>query len=161
MKTALYPGSFDPVTRGHMDIIERAAKLCEELVVAVMHNPDKRGAMDVKLRVKALCEACAHLPNVRVMAHSGLLIQCAKETGADAVIRGVRPLGDFDTEYQMAQINRALGGVETLMLVTSPEHASVSSSIVRQIAGFGGAIDDMVPGAARETILSALMGDNQ
>jgi len=161
VNTALYPGSFDPVTRGHMDIIERAAKLCGTLVVAVMHNPDKRGAMDVALRVKALCEATAHIPNVRVMAHSGLLVECAKEIGADAVIRGVRPLGDFDTEYQMAQINRALGGVETLMMVTSPEHASVSSSIVRQIAGFGGVIDEMVPGAALATIRAALAGENQ
>ena len=144
-----------------MDIIARAAKLCGTLVVAVMHNPDKRGAMDVALRVKALREATAHIPNVRVLAHSGLLVECARETGADAVIRGVRPLGDFDTEYQMAQINRALGGVETLMIVTSPEYASVSSSVVRQIAGFGGSIDEMVPGAALETIRAALAGESQ
>ena len=161
MKTALYPGSFDPVTRGHLDIITRAAKLADTLIVAVMHNPDKRGAMAVDQRVKALREATAHIPNVRVIAHSGLLIDCAKEHGADAVIRGVRPLGDFDTEYQMAQVNRALGGVETLMMITSPQYASVSSSIVRQIAGFGGNIDEMVPEAALDTIRAALAGDNQ
>ena len=156
MKTALYPGSFDPVTLGHMDIITRASKLCGELVVAVMHNPDKRGAMDVDARVRALELAAAHLPNVRVIRHSGLLIECAREVAADAVIRGVRPLGDFDSEYQMAQINRALGGVETLMMTTSPAYASVSSSVVRQIAQFGGSIEDMVPGAAADVIREAL-----
>jgi len=161
VKTALYPGSFDPVTRGHMDVIERAARLCDTLVVAVLHNPDKRGAMDVGLRVKALCEATAHLGNVRVVAHSGLCVECARETGADAVIRGVRPLGDFDSEYQMAQINRAIGGVETLMITTSPEYASISSSVVRQIAQFGGAIDEMVPEKALCTIRKALAGENQ
>jgi len=161
MKTALYPGSFDPVTRGHLDIITRAAALADTLIVAVMHNPDKRGAMAVDQRVKALREATAHIPNVQVIAHSGLLIECAKEQGADAVIRGVRPLGDFDTEYQMAQVNRALGGVETLMMITSPQYASVSSSIVRQIAGFGGNIDEMVPEAALDTIRAALAGQNQ
>ena len=158
MKTALYPGSFDPVTCGHMDIITRAAGLCDTLVVAVMHNPDKRGAMDVTERVRALELATAHLPNVRVIRHSGLLIECARDVRADAVIRGVRPLGDFDSEYQMAQINRALGGVETLMMTTSPEYASISSSVVRQVAQFGGSIDEMVPGAAAELIRAALCG---
>lgn len=161
MKTALYPGSFDPVTKGHLDVIARAAKLADTLVVAVMHNPDKRGAMAVDLRVKALCEATAHIKNVKVIAHGGLLIDCAKQQGADAVIRGVRPLGDFETEYQMAQVNRALGGVETLLMTTSPEYASISSSIVRQIAGFGGNIDEMVPAPALTTIRAALAGGNQ
>ena len=160
VKTALYPGSFDPVTLGHMDIITRAASLCDTLVVAVMHNPDKRGFMDVDARVAALQAACAHLPNVRVIRHGGLLVACARELGADAVIRGVRPLGDFETEFQMAQINRALGGVETLMIPTSPAYASVSSSVVRQIYGFGGSVEDMVPAAAREIIAAALAGGN-
>ena len=161
MKTALYPGSFDPVTRGHMDIIRRAARLCDTLVVAVMHNPDKRGAMDVQTRVQALLLACADIPNVRVIAHGGLLVECARETGADAVIRGVRPLGDFDTEFQMAQVNRALGGVETLLMTTSPAHASISSSIVRQIASFGGAIEDLVPAEAAAVIRAALHSEKE
>ena len=161
MKIALYPGSFDPVTVGHMDIITRAAKLCDTLVVAVMHNPDKRGAMDVDARVAALTAACTHLPNVRVIRHGGLLIDCAKEQGAQAVIRGVRPLGDFESEFQMAQINRMLGGVETLMITTSPEMANISSSIVRQICQFGGSINSMVPEAAQEIISAALTGAKQ
>ena len=161
MKTALYPGSFDPVTRGHMDIIRRAARLCDTLVVAVMHNPDKRGAMDVQTRVQALLLACADIPNVRVIAHGGLLVECARETGADAVIRGVRPLGDFDTEFQMAQVNRALGGVETLLMTTSPAYASISSSTVRQIASFGGVIEEMVPGEAAALIRAALHSEKE
>ena len=161
MKTALYPGSFDPVTRGHMDIIRRAARLCDTLVVAVMHNPDKRGAMDVQTRIRALLLACADIPNVRVIAHGGLLVECARETGADAVIRGVRPLGDFDTEFQMAQVNRALGGVETLLMTTSPAYASISSSTVRQIASFDGAIEEMVPGEAAALIRAALHSEKE
>ena len=144
-----------------MDIIARASRLCDTLVVAVMHNPDKRGAMDVQTRMQALMLACAGIPNVRVIAHGGLLVDCARENGADAVIRGVRPLGDFETEDQMAQVNRALGGVETLLMTTSPAHASISSSIVRQIASFGGAIEDLVPTEAAAVIRAALQGEKE
>lgn len=156
MHKLLYAGSFDPVTRGHMDIIARAAALCDELTVAVMHNPDKRGALPVSQRVRLLEKACAQLGNVRVIAHGGLLIECAKENGATAVVRGVRPLGDFESEYQMAQMNRMLGGVETLMMTTSEAYASVSSSIVRQIASFGGGIENLVPEGLAEEIGAAL-----
>ena len=156
MNKLLYAGSFDPVTRGHMDIITRASALCGELIVAVMHNPDKRGAMGVEDRVRLLEMACAALPNVRVIAHGGLLVDCARENGVKAVVRGVRPLGDFDSEYQMAQVNRMLGGVETLLMTTSEGCASISSSIVRQIAGFGGPIAHLVPPGMEEEILAAL-----
>lgn len=156
MKTLLYAGSFDPVTRGHMDIIERARGLCETLVVAVMHNPEKRGAMAVCDRVSLLERACAGLPGVRVIAHGGLLVACAREVGADAVVRGVRPLGDFESEFQMARINRRLGGVETLLLTTSEDVASISSSIVRQVAAFGGDIEGFVPPGLAEDIAAAL-----
>ena len=158
MRTALYPGSFDPVTKGHVDIIRRAARLCDTLIVAVMHNPDKRGAMDVQTRIRALSLACADIPNVRVIAHGGLLVECARETGADAVIRGVRPLGDFETEYSMAQMNRMLGGVETLLMTTSETCAGISSSIVRQITSFGGDIDSLVPEGLAQDIRAALSG---
>ena len=140
MDTLLYAGSFDPVTRGHMDVIRRAAALCPELVVAVMHNPEKHGFLPVPMRVELLKTACRELPNVRVIAHGGLLIDCAREVGAKAVIRGLRPLGDFESEYQMAQVNKRLGGVETLLMTTSDDCASISSSIVRQVAAFGGGI---------------------
>lgn len=156
MRTLLYPGSFDPVTRGHMDIIRRASRLCDELVVAVMHNPDKRGALPVQKRVALLERCCAAYGNVRVIAHGGLLIECARETHALAVVRGVRPLGDFETEYQMAQVNRMLGGVETLLMTTCEEYASISSSIVRQIAMFGGEIDSLVPEGLADDVRAAL-----
>ncbi len=156
MDTLLYAGSFDPVTRGHMDVIRRAAALCPELVVAVMHNPEKHGFLPVPMRVELLKTACRELPNVRVIAHGGLLIDCAREVGAKAVIRGLRPLGDFESEYQMAQVNKRLGGVETLLMTTSDDCASISSSIVRQVAAFGGDISPMVPEGTAEKILAAL-----
>ena len=156
MKTALYPGSFDPVTLGHLDVIARARKLCDELVVAVMHNPDKRGAIDVYTRVELMRRACAAYPNVRVIAHDGLLVACAQQIGANTVIRGLRPIGDFDSEYQMAQINRLIGEVETLFLPTSPPVASVSSSIVRQVAAFGGSLSGLVPPGLEQDIQAAL-----
>ena len=155
----LYAGSFAPVTNGHMDLIERTARLCDELIVAVRHNPDKRGAFPAKERVRLLEKACAHLENVRVIAHGGLLVDCARAQGVSCVVRGVRPLGDFESEYQMAQVNRMLGGVETLMMPTSEQLASVSSSIVRQIASFGGEIDSLVPACIAEEIRSALAGE--
>lgn len=161
MRRMMYPGSFDPVTRGHMDIITRASALCDELIVAVMHNPDKRGAFPAAQRVRLLEKACAHLPNVRVVAHSGLTVECARENGAQCLVRGVRPLGDFETEYGMAQVNRMLGGVETLMMTTSEACASISSSIVRQIASFGGDIDNLVPDGLAQEIRAALSGGNR
>ena len=158
MRRMMYPGSFDPVTRGHMDIITRASALCDELIVAVLHNPDKRGAFPVKARVQLLEKACAHLENVRVVAHDGLTVDCARACGADCLVRGVRPLGDFEAEYGMAQVNRMLGGVETLLMTTSEACASISSSIVRQIAAFGGDIDSLVPEGLAQEIRAALSG---
>ena len=160
MRRMMYPGSFDPVTRGHLDIITRASALCDELIVAVLHNPDKRGAIPVKARVALLQKACAHLPNVRVVARGGLTIDCAKEFGADCLVRGVRPLGDFETEYSMAQVNRMLSGVETLLMTTSETCAGISSSIVRQIASFGGDIDSLVPEGLAQDIRAALSGQD-
>lgn len=157
MRKLLYAGSFDPATKGHLDIIARAAALCDELIVAVMHNPDKRGAFAVDERVRLLKKACARFHNVRVIAHSGLLVECAKENGVCAVVRGVRPLGDFESEYQMAQVNRMLGGVETLMLTTNEAYASISSSIVRQIASFGRDVTDLVPQEIAQDVCAALV----
>lgn len=161
MRRMMYPGSFDPVTRGHLDIITRASALCGELIVAVLHNPDKRGAIPVKARVALLQKACAHLPNVRVVARGGLTVDCAKEFGADCLVRGVRPLGDFETEYGMAQVNRRLGGVETLLMTTGEAYAGISSSIVRQIAAFGGDIESLVPEGLAGEIRAALSGGEE
>lgn len=156
MDTLLYAGSFDPVTIGHVDVIRRASALCARLVVAVMHNPEKRGWIDVNTRVALIQKACAQIPNVEVIAHGGLLIECAAQVGARAAVRGVRPIGDFENEYQMAQVNRMLGGVDTLLMVTSEQYASVSSSIVRQVAAFGGDIAPLVPAGLANEISVAL-----
>ena len=156
MKKLLYAGSFDPVTIGHMDVIRRAASLCDELIVAVMHNPEKEGNIPPKTRMAILEKSCRDIPNVSVVMRNGLLIDAAREFQVDAVVRGIRPMGDFEPEYQMAQINRMLGGVETLMLITSDYCSGISSSIVRQIAFFGGDITSMVPEGTAEDIIEAL-----
>ena len=160
MDTLLYAGSFDPVTRGHLDIIRRAAALCGTLFVAVMVNPAKPGALPRETRVGFLRRACEGIPNVRIIRHDGLLADCAKACGAKAVVRGLRPLGDFETEYQMASVNRVVGGVETVMLITSQEDAAVSSSAVRELAAFGGDIAPFVPEGMAEEIAAALRRGN-
>ena len=156
MDILLYAGSFDPVTEGHLDIIRRASALCGTLVVAVMTNPEKHCALNIQTRMDLLCRACRGLKNVRVIHHEGLLVDCAREQGAAAVVRGVRPLGDFESEYQMARINRMLSGVETLMLTASDGCADISSSAVRQIASFGGDISRLVPDGMADEIRAAL-----
>ena len=155
MDTLLYAGSFDPITRGHMEIIERASTLCDRLVVAVMHNPEKTGTVPPEVRRELIAKACRALPNVQVLVHGGLLVDCAREVGAKAVVRGLRPLGDFENEYQMAQVNRRLGGVETLMLVTGGDQAGISSSLVRQLLQFNGDITPFVPEGLAEPIKEA------
>ena len=158
MDTLLYAGSFDPVTRGHMDIIRRAAKLCDTLVVAVMVNPAKPGKLSREKRVSLLARCCREIGNVRVIRHDGLLADCAREVGARAVVRGLRPIGDFEPEFEMASVNRMIGGVETILLITSHEVASVSSSVVREVAAFGGNIAPLVPEGMAEEIRAALSG---
>ena len=150
MKTAIYPGSFDPITRGHVDIIGRAARLCDTLVVVVMKNVHKQGAFTVNERLDMIERACAGIKNVRICAWEGLLVECARVHKADAVVRGLRAANDFEYEFQMAQLNRRLyAQAETLFIMTSPEYAYISSSAVREIASFGGDVSALVP----ETIL--------
>ena len=156
MDTLLYAGSFDPVTRGHMDIIRRAAKLCDTLVVAVMVNPAKPGSLSREERVSMLARCCRGIENVKIVRHDGLLADCAKQFSVRAVVRGLRPVGDFEAEFEMASVNRMIGGIETILLITSPEFASVSSSVVREVAAFGGDIAPLVPEGMAEEILAAL-----
>lgn len=149
----VYPGSFDPVTLGHVDIIERAASLYPQVVVAVLNNPEKRGTFSVQQRQVMLGKACAHLPNVRIDSFGGLLVDYMRKLGAGIVLRGLRAVTDFESEFQMAQVNRQIAPeVETLFLMTSPNHAYISSSAVRQIAAFGGDISTLVPEAILEDI---------
>ena len=146
MSLCVYPGSFDPVTNGHLDLIQRAAGMFDEVVVAVLHNPAKTGKFPVDVRLELLRRACAHLPNVRFDSFHGLLVDYMRQQNARIVLRGLRTAADFETEFHMAQMNNQMAPeVETLFLTTAPEYASLSSSVVREIGSFGGDIAPFVP----------------
>ncbi len=149
----VYPGSFDPVTLGHVDLIERASKLFPRLVVAVLNNPDKHSLFSVQQRQEMLARACSHLQNVTIDSFGGLLVDYMRSIDAEIVLRGLRAVTDFENEFQMAQVNRQIAPeIETLFLMTSPNYAYISSSAVRQIAMFGGDISTLVPPCIIEDI---------
>jgi len=146
MKIAIYPGSFDPVTSGHIDIIERAVKLFDRIHVAVIANPEKEPHFPLSERVEMLKLSLARFKKVKVESFDGLLIEYARRRGAAAIIRGLRAISDFDYEFQMALANRKLDPkIETIFLMTRGRYAYLSSSMVRQIAALGGNISGMVP----------------
>jgi pantetheine-phosphate adenylyltransferase len=144
--TALCPGSFDPVTNGHLDIVERACRYFDRVIVAVIRNPQKTGALfTLEEREEMLREVLGHLPNVEVDFFKGLLVDFAREKGADAIVKGLRAVSDFDYELQMAQMNQRLSGIDTFFLSTDPHHSFLSSSLVREVAKYGGDVSSMVP----------------
>lgn len=146
MRAALCPGSFDPVTNGHVDVIERAAGLFDRLHVAVFVNVEKSPLFDAGERVEMLREATAHLPTVVVGQASGLLVDFARSQGARVVIRGLRAVSDFEYELAMAEMNKRLyGELETLFMMTRPEHSYLSSTLVREVARWGGDVAGLVP----------------
>ena len=147
MKVAIYPGSFDPVTFGHLDVIRRAASMFDELTVSVLNNTQKTPLFSVEERVKILEEATKELPNVKVDSFSGLLINYAREKDVHIAIRGLRAITDFEYELQIAQTNRKLsnGELDTIFLTPSLEYAYLSSSSVKEIAEFHGDISQCVP----------------
>ena len=144
---AVYPGSFDPVTYGHLDIIERAAAIFDELTVSVLNNKAKTALFSVEERVNILKEATKHLPNVKVDSFSGLLVDYAKQNDIHVSVRGLRAVTDFEYELQIAQTNSKFSGgeLDTIFLTTSLEYAYLSSSTVKEIASFGGDITETVP----------------
>ena len=144
-RIAIFPGTFDPLTLGHLDVIERGAKLFDRLIVALGENPEKRALMGKEARLEDLRQAVASLTNVTVEAYSGLTTDFASARGAVAILRGLRGGGDLGYELQMAITNRAVAGLETLFVVASPRHAFTSSSLVRQIFQLGGDISALVP----------------
>jgi pantetheine-phosphate adenylyltransferase len=142
---ALCPGTFDPVTNGHLDIVRRAARLFDRVLVAVVENPSKEPLFPVGDRVAMLEEATGDLPNVEVGSFSGLLVDHARSRGVDAVVKGLRAVTDFDYELQMAQMNRHLSEVETVFVPTSPDWSYLSSSLVKEVARYGGDVSGLVP----------------
>jgi pantetheine-phosphate adenylyltransferase len=146
LKAALYPGTFDPITRGHMDIAERAAKLFDRVVVGVYDTPNKALLFDTKARVDLANEALAHVSNVEVRPYSGLTIDFAADLGACAVVRGLRAYSDFENELQMAHQNRRMRpDMETICLMTSLEYSFLSSTLLKDIARFSGEVSTLVP----------------
>lgn len=143
---AVYPGSFDPVTNGHIDIIQRAAKLTDTLYVAVLTNPSKKPTFTVEERINLLKKVTEDIPNVKVEPFSGLLIDYAEKIGAKIIFRGLRAVSDYEYELQMALANKKLNGdTETLFMVSNSKYSFLSSSLVKEIATFGGDLTGMVP----------------
>ena len=152
MRRAVCPGSFDPVTNGHVDVVSRAAALYDELVVAVLVNPGKAGLFSVDERIALLREAVADVPNVTVDSFQGLLVDYCRSNDIPVIVKGLRAVSDFEYELQMAQMNRELAGVETLFVPTAPQVGHLSSSLVKQIATFGGDVSGLVPKAVQERL---------
>jgi pantetheine-phosphate adenylyltransferase len=145
MKRAVCPGSFDPITFGHLDIIERASKQFDEVIVAVFANRKKEGLFSVEERLELITANVAHFGNVKVDSGSGLLVDYCKDKNVDVIVKGLRAVTDFDYELQMAQVHTQASGVETMFMATSPTHSFLSSSIVKELAYYGGDVATMVP----------------
>ena len=157
MRSAIYPGSFDPVTLGHWDLIQRAAKLVDRLVVAVLHNPAKTPAFTVEERLAMLKELTGPLPQVEITSFHGLLVDFAKAQNAQVIVRGVRAFSDFEYEFQMALMNRKLApDLETVFLMPKEKYSAVSSRFVREIGSMGGNLSDLVPDMLRDRIARRL-----
>ena len=154
MATALCPGSFDPVTNGHLDIIERTARHFDDVIVAVIRNPQKTQSLfTLEERQAMLAEEIAHLENVRIEFFKGLLVEFARDHGAESIVKGLRAVSDFDYELQMAQMNQRLTGIDTFFLSTSPQYSFLSSSLVKEVAKYGGDVSGMVPPLVNERLV--------
>lgn len=155
MSVCVCPGSFDPLTLGHLDVVERSAAIFDEVVVAVLHNPDKQGTFSADERVELIERSAAHLPNVRAEAFAGrLLVDICAQLGAGVVVKGLRGETDFSYELPMATMNRSLTGLETLFLPGNPGMDHLSSSLIKQVATLGGDVAPMVPAPVLEPLLS-------
>ncbi|QVL54225.1 MAG: pantetheine-phosphate adenylyltransferase [Cyanobium sp. M30B3] len=150
---ALYPGSFDPLTLGHLDLIERAARLFDGVIVAVLQNPGKTPAFSLEQRLQQIRRSTAHLRGVEVGSFDGLTVEYARQSGAGVILRGLRAMSDFEFELQIAHTNHSLApGVETLFLATAVQHSFLSSSVVKEVARFGGEVGHLVPPGVAEDL---------
>ncbi|MEU9989519.1 pantetheine-phosphate adenylyltransferase [Streptomyces sp. NPDC048045] len=159
MRRAVCPGSFDPITNGHLDIIARASRLYDEVYVAVMINKSKKGLFEIEERIELIREVTAGCANVRVEAFHGLLVDFCKQRDIPAIVKGLRAVSDFDYELQMAQMNIGLTGVETLFVPTNPTYSFLSSSLVKEVAAWGGDVSHLVPAPVLEALAERLRKD--
>ena len=162
-RKAVYAGSFDPATNGHLNIIERAAKMYDSLTVSVVVNPNKNCLFTVDERLEILEEVTKYLPNVTVDKFSGLLADYVNENGFDAVIRGLRVIMDFENELQMAQMNSRLytGGTETVFLMADPEFSFISSSLIKEVVTLGGSVEGLIPDYVAGRIINKLQEESK
>ncbi|MER7756318.1 pantetheine-phosphate adenylyltransferase [Kitasatospora sp. NPDC097643] len=156
MRRAVCPGSFDPITNGHLDIIGRVSKLYDVVHVAVLVNPNKQGMFSVEERIALIEEVTAQFGNLVVESHHGLLVDYCRERGIPAIIRGLRAVSDFDFELQMAQMNNGLTGVETLFVPTSPTYSFLSSTLAKEVASYGGDVSHLLPEAVHRRLVERI-----
>jgi len=146
LKTAVYPGSFDPITNGHLDIVERSAEMFDNIVIAIFINPNKKPLFSVEERLELIREVTRHLPNVQVDSFQGLLSDYARQRSAKVIIRGLRAVSDFEYEFQMALMNKKLNpNVETIFMSSSSKNIYISSTIIKEVSSLGGSISGLVP----------------
>lgn len=159
---AVYPGTFDPITKGHVDIIKRALRLFQDIIIAVSPNPHKSPLFDLKERIDMIRNATKDLPNLTIESFDGLLIHYTRKKSAIAIIRGIRAVSDFEYEFQMALMNRKLDlDIETIFLMPSKEYTYLSSSLIKEVAGYGGDVSDLVPELVSEKLLEKSQKKNR
>jgi pantetheine-phosphate adenylyltransferase len=158
MSGAVCPGSFDPVTLGHVDVFERACAQFDEVVVAVLVNPNKKGMFTADERIELIRDSTAHLPNLRVESGQGLVVDFARARGMSAIVKGLRSSTDFEYELQMAQMNKHVAGVDTFFIASAPQFSFVSSSLAKEVAGLGGDVSDLLPEPVNARLRAKLKG---
>ncbi len=157
-RIVVFPGTFDPITNGHLDVIQRGRKLFDELIVAVGTNPEKQTLFSLNERVELIRKVLADYPDVRVEAFEGLTVDFAGKIGAEAILRGIRNSSDLQFEFQVALTNRVVAGVETIFIMTNPDFAFTSSSLIKQIASMGGDVSALIPTPVMDAILAKRSG---